>query len=116
MSLQVLNKIFHSTTKLQQLKPLIALQHRDFASASLTSEWQSNFYKSGEITGVTPLAVLSRRYKSAQASVKWGSKKSKRNVRLQLKDMSNPEMEVILAPLRALVLEQGNLVRELKLI
>ncbi|CAD7006384.1 unnamed protein product [Ceratitis capitata] len=45
----------------------------------------------------------------------WGSKKNKRKVRLHLTDiMSNPEIEAKLAPLRAAVLEQGNLVRELK--
>ncbi|XP_037933813.1 glycine--tRNA ligase [Teleopsis dalmanni] len=45
----------------------------------------------------------------------WGSKKTKRKVRLQtFNPMSNPEIEVQLAPLRQKVLEQGNLVRELK--
>uniref|UniRef100_A0A1A9WSS9 Glycine--tRNA ligase n=1 Tax=Glossina brevipalpis TaxID=37001 RepID=A0A1A9WSS9_9MUSC len=45
----------------------------------------------------------------------WGTKKINRKVRLHLKDlMTNPEVEIQLAPLRALVLEQGNLVRELK--
>ncbi|XP_050334909.1 glycine--tRNA ligase isoform X1 [Bactrocera neohumeralis] len=52
--------------------------------------------------------------KDSAANSNWGTKKSKRKVRLRFTDMSNPEIEAKLAPLRAAVLEQGNLVRELK--
>ncbi|XP_053954897.1 glycine--tRNA ligase [Anastrepha ludens] len=52
---------------------------------------------------------------SKEATPNWGSKKNKRKVRLRFNDiMSNPEIEAKLAPLRAAVQEQGNLVRELK--
>lgn len=46
----------------------------------------------------------------------WGSKKKHRKVRLQvtLDTMADPKIEEILAPLRASVKEQGDLVRDLK--
>ncbi|XP_055376487.1 glycine--tRNA ligase [Condylostylus longicornis] len=44
----------------------------------------------------------------------WGSKKSKRNIKLQLFKMTNPEAEIVLQPLRISVQDQGNLVRKLK--
>ncbi|XP_011188345.1 glycine--tRNA ligase isoform X1 [Zeugodacus cucurbitae] len=53
--------------------------------------------------------------KGSTLNSNWGTKKNKRKVRLRFTDiMSNPEIEAKLAPLRAAVLEQGNLVRELK--
>ncbi|XP_037806256.1 glycine--tRNA ligase isoform X1 [Lucilia sericata] len=115
MSLQVINRFYKFTPKFHHLKPLLAVQYQEFASVAVKRK-ERNLLKSGEIIQFSyDFTQGSRRYKSAaQASVKWGSKKSKRNVRLQLKDMTTPEMEEQLAPLRALVLEQGNLVRELK--
>ncbi|XP_070504506.1 glycine--tRNA ligase [Chironomus tepperi] len=47
----------------------------------------------------------------------WGSKKSHRNIKINqliLQEMADPKTEEILAPLRALVKEQGDLVRKLK--
>ncbi|XP_044750626.1 glycine--tRNA ligase isoform X2 [Coccinella septempunctata] len=47
----------------------------------------------------------------------WGSRKKNRNIKLKklyLGEMADPEIEQILSPLRALVKEQGDLVRSLK--
>uniref|UniRef100_A0A034WFT8 Glycine--tRNA ligase n=2 Tax=Bactrocera dorsalis TaxID=27457 RepID=A0A034WFT8_BACDO len=62
----------------------------------------------------TKPATTTLNSKDSAANSNWGTKKSKRKVRLRFTDMSNPEIEAKLAPLRAAVLEQGNLVRELK--
>ncbi|KAM7357300.1 glycine--tRNA ligase isoform 1-T1 [Cochliomyia hominivorax] len=114
MSLQVLKNLYKFTPKFHHLKPLIALQYQEFASVAKENP-KRNLFNRGEIIPISCGFVKgSIRYKSAQLSVKWGSKKTKRNVRLHLKDMTTPEMEEQLAPLRALVLEQGNIVRDLK--
>uniref|UniRef100_A0A224XJA3 Glycine--tRNA ligase n=1 Tax=Panstrongylus lignarius TaxID=156445 RepID=A0A224XJA3_9HEMI len=59
------------------------------------------------------LKLQERSYSSVK--VNWGTKKSHRKVKINLttKDM-NPEAEKLLAPLRASVKEQGDLVRQLK--
>ncbi|RZB39530.1 glycine--tRNA ligase [Asbolus verrucosus] len=53
---------------------------------------------------------------SSLIAQKWGTKKKHRNValKLHLDSMADPQMEEILAPLRASVKEQGDLVRKLK--
>ncbi|TMW53742.1 hypothetical protein DOY81_001147 [Sarcophaga bullata] len=122
MSFQVLNKIYNLPWKFQYFTPLLAQQYQAIASAAVTaaaSEKQKrkfSYKTGGEIIQRSFASPLhqSIRNKTALAEQKWGSKKTKRNVRLQLKSMTTPEMEEQLAPLRALVLEQGNLVRELK--
>ncbi|XP_011499121.1 PREDICTED: glycine--tRNA ligase [Ceratosolen solmsi marchali] len=67
----------------------------------------------------TPLAKHTRfcRLKSQLAVVpaRWGTKKTFRKVKLQVAlDMTDPNIESELAPLRASVKEQGDLVRKLK--
>uniref|UniRef100_A0A1A9UM21 Glycine--tRNA ligase n=1 Tax=Glossina austeni TaxID=7395 RepID=A0A1A9UM21_GLOAU len=92
-----IKRLFKSFAPVRQLVKHIQLRPINFASTSF-------------INLCSRVEFCSCRYKTT-----WGSKKINREVRLHLKEMmTNPEIEVELAPLRALVLKQGNLVRELK--
>ncbi|KAJ8917523.1 hypothetical protein NQ315_005572 [Exocentrus adspersus] len=55
-------------------------------------------------------------YTSTSVEQKWGKNKKHRNIKLNiyLDAMANPENEEVLAPLRASVKEQGDIVRQLK--
>ncbi|XP_018325020.1 glycine--tRNA ligase [Agrilus planipennis] len=55
-------------------------------------------------------------FTSTSLNQKWGTKKQHRNVKLKifLEEMTDPKVEEVLAPLRASVKEQGDLVRKLK--
>ncbi|XP_058986336.1 glycine--tRNA ligase [Musca domestica] len=129
MSLQILNTFLktriHLATNICRIAGGFAKQRREFASTSLFSSTSPSTSSSAAAVATYysfDLSSASRRFKSTQPAAAaankppvWGSKKTKRNVRLNLKDiMSNPEIEEQLAPLRAAVQEQGNLVRELK--
>ncbi|XP_013105242.1 glycine--tRNA ligase [Stomoxys calcitrans] len=129
MSFQLLKAVLQTrtqlTSKVYRIGVVFQRQHREFASASLFSDVRKTASDeihcvAGRRGDLLSLLYSTKRFKSAQAkedksSTVWGSKKSKRNVRLQLKDiMSNSDTEAQLAPLRAAVQEQGNIVRELK--
>jgi glycyl-tRNA synthetase len=68
-------------------------------------------------TNLSKDCIISRSFcTSSFVAQKWGTKKQHRNVKLQsyFDSMADPKMEEILAPLRASVKEQGDLVRKLK--